>query len=228
MSSATLGRAATPSAPPRAAIPPARAAVAPGRYRDAPGAGWWWSAEMFALLGLEPGSGPPSLDLLLRHQHVEDRPRTLAALADARQLGCPFCLEVRVHLMAAPDRTLVLVGEPETGPDGTVTAVNGLLAELTDGPPGGDHRSMLAEIAQLRAAMVSRAAIEQAKGIVMVLTGCAEQAAFEVLAYISSNTHRKVRDVALALTDSACGRSPLPDDVATILRDACPPAARLG
>ena len=230
MSSATLNRRSTSPAPRSNGHPtgvPSAGGGGPGRYRYVPDAGWWWSAEMFLLHGMAPDSVQPSLDLLLRHQHPEDRPRTLAALADARRLGRPFCLEVRLRAAQAPERTVVLVGEPEADPAGTVTAVTGLAAELTHGPAGNDRKALLAQIAQLRAAMVSRAAIEQAKGIVMLLTGCAEDAAFDVLTFISSNTHRKVRDVAVALTESACGRSRLPDDMATILRDACPPTVRL-
>ncbi|MGY1813028.1 ANTAR domain-containing response regulator [Blastococcus sp. SYSU D00820] len=95
-------------------------------------------------------------------------------------------------------------------------------------PPADDRvRALEAEVEQLRTAMASRAAIEQAKGILMLLTGCGEQAAFETLAHISSNTHRKVRDVAVAITDSACGRSPLPADVQELIRDVCPPAVRM-
>jgi AmiR/NasT family two-component response regulator len=75
----------------------------------------------------------------------------------------------------------------------------------------------------MRAAMASRAGIEQAKGILMLLTTCGEQGAFDLLAHISSHTHRKVREVAQSITDSASGHSRLPDDVASILRDACPP-----
>ena len=44
--------------------------------------------------------------------------------------------------------------------------------------------------------MASRATIEQAKGILMLLTSCGDQVAFDLLAHISSHTHRKVRDVA--------------------------------
>ena len=80
------------------------------------------------------------------------------------------------------------------------------------------------EVAQLRAAMASRAAIEQAKGILMLLTGCTDQVAFDLLSHISGHTHRKLRDVAQAITASASGGAGLPADIATILRDACPPA----
>ncbi|RBY83494.1 ANTAR domain-containing protein [Blastococcus sp. TF02A-30] len=84
------------------------------------------------------------------------------------------------------------------------------------------------EVEQLRAAMASRATIEQAKGMLMLLTGCGEQVAFELLAHMSSHTHRKVRDVAEAITASACGHGRLPEDLSTILRDACPPEHRGG
>src|SRR3712207_4883352 len=80
------------------------------------------------------------------------------------------------------------------------------------------------EIAQLRTAMISRAVIEQAKGVLMLLTGCSDQVAFDLLTHISSHTHRKVRDIAQEVVASASGRSSLPADVRAIIRDACPPA----
>jgi hypothetical protein len=79
------------------------------------------------------------------------------------------------------------------------------------------------EVAQMRTAMASRAVIEQAKGILMLIAGCSDQVAFDVLTHISSTTHRKVRDLAMAITESACGRSPLPADVQDAIRDVCPP-----
>ena len=91
-------------------------------------------------------------------------------------------------------------------------------------PPDADRvRALEAEVSQMRTAMASRATIEQAKGILMLLTSCGEQVAFDLLAHISSHTHRKVRDVAEAITESAAGRTALPDEVSEILRDACPP-----
>jgi hypothetical protein len=91
-------------------------------------------------------------------------------------------------------------------------------------PPADDQvRSLETEVDQLRNAMASRAAIEQAKGILMLLMSCGDQVAFDLLAHISSHTHRKVRDVAVAIIESASGHRPLPDDVRDILHDACPP-----
>jgi hypothetical protein len=89
-------------------------------------------------------------------------------------------------------------------------------------------RALETEVAQLRTAMASRAVIEQAKGVLMLLTGCSDERSFQVLTHISSHTHRKVRDVAGELVASAAGRAELPADVREILRDACPPPRRTG
>ena len=89
-------------------------------------------------------------------------------------------------------------------------------------------RALETEVAQLRTAMASRAVIEQAKGVLMLLTGCGDERSFDLLTHISSHTHRKVREVAAELVASAAGRAELPADVRVILRDACPPPRRTG
>jgi hypothetical protein len=123
------------------------------------------------------------------------------------------------------------VGEPDLDAEGTVGAVEGICIDITDCPPAGTDLELVAtlrtEVEQLRFAMASRAAIEQAKGILMLLTSCSDKVAFDLLTHISSHTHRKVRDVAQALTESASGHARLPDDVRAILRDACPPEKSL-
>lgn len=50
--------------------------------------------------------------------------------------------------------------------------------------------------AQLREAMVSRATIEQAKGVLISRLGVTESVAFDYLVKLSQNSHRKLRDIA--------------------------------
>ena len=222
------GTRAEPAAPRDAlATEPVMHRIA-ARYRyDLRRAAWWWSAEMFVLQGLTDGAADASTELLLEHLHPEDRIATLAAFTGACTEARPFRVRTRVVRSDGGQREIVLTGEPETDCDGSVVAVQGVAIDLTDCPEPGrapDRTAALeAEVAQMRAAMASRANIEQAKGILMLLTSCGDSAAFELLAHISSHTHRKVRDVAQSITDSATGRAPLPDDVRTIVRDACPP-----
>jgi ANTAR domain/PAS fold len=202
-----------------------------GRYRfDRRSAAWWWSPEMTALHGLPP-EAQPDTDTLLAQQHPEDRDRVLAVLSAAGTAGRPFTLRTRIVRPDGERREVVLVGEPELDADGTVTAVEGLCIDITGcAPPGADVgrvEALQTEVEQLRAAMASRATIEQAKGILMLLTNCGGKVAFDLLTHISSHTHRKVRDVAQVLTESASGHARLPADVRAILRDACPPAQPL-
>ncbi len=58
------------------------------------------------------------------------------------------------------------------------------------------------EVGQLREAMASRAVIEQAKGMIMLLRRCSPDEAFEVLVHTSQHSHLKLRDVAAQLIAS--------------------------
>jgi hypothetical protein len=203
-----------------------------GRYRyDRRSGAWWWSPEMFTVHGLQPGAVEPGAEVLLQHQHPDDRPRMLAALTGACTGARAFTLRTRVVRADGRQRDVLLVGEPAMEPDGAVAAVEGLYIDVTDCPAPGSPADRVAaletEVEQLHAAMASRAAIEQAKGILMLLTTCSDRVAFDLLAHISSHTHRKVREVAQAIADSASGHARLPEDIRSILRDACPPARPL-
>jgi len=121
---------------------------------------------------------------------------------------------------------------PLTTPDLPAEPDGGAPAPPAEARPDGSRHAdadrtaaLETEVAQLRAAMASRAAIEQAKGILMLLTGSTDQVAFDLLSHISGHTHRKLREVALAITASASGGAGLPADIRTILRDACPPGS---
>ena len=208
--------------------PPAAGTRAAGRFRhDLRTGRWSWSPEMFAVLGLDPGTTDPGVEALVAWQHPDDRVRTLAAVTAAGR-GRAFAVEVRAE---DGQRAVVLVGEPEFDDEGRVAAVEGLCADITAGrPPGSDGaraQALATEVGQLRAAMASRAVIEQAKGILMLLTSCRDQTAFDLLGHISSHTHRKIRDVARAITESAAGGARLPEEIRSILRDACPPTPHL-
>ncbi|HYO36035.1 MAG TPA: ANTAR domain-containing protein [Geodermatophilus sp.] len=217
--------ATLPPRPPAHRPSAERRAGLSGRWRhDRRTGAWEWSAETTALLGL-PADGAGAEELIAVH-HPEDRPRTIDALSGALSGAQAFSLRVRVGAVGGPPRTVVLVGEPRLDTEGRVAGVEGLVVAGPEASADDDRVAALeAEVAQLRTAMANRAPIEQAKGVLMLLTGCGEQMAFELLAHISSRTHRKVRDVSLDLVASASGRRPLSADVREILRDACPPGA---
>lgn len=69
-----------------------------------------------------------------------------------------------------------------------------------------DATTTLAE--HMKAAMESRAVIEQAKGIIMGDRRCTADEAFQILTKLSQDTNRKVRDVAAALVARAAEPPP--------------------
>jgi hypothetical protein len=227
---AALPLSPAPTPDPGDGSPPVPRIAARYRYDRRSGT-WWWSPEMFALYGLAPDTPQPDTEAYLAYQRAEDRSRVLEAISGACATGRDFALETRIIRADGQERDVVLIGEPVLEAGGAVTAVEGMAIDITEcHPPGSPTeraQALQAEVDQLRAAMASRASIEQAKGILMLLTSCSEQVAFDLLAHISSHTHRKVRDVALVITDSAAGRTRLPDDVRAIIRDACPPTQPL-
>lgn len=80
-------------------------------------------------------------------------------------------------------------------------AVEAALAEITA------KTELSATADGMRAALISRAVIDQAKGIVMADKGCTADEAFAHLLELSSRSHVKVRDVAAALVEMTVSRS---------------------
>jgi len=105
--------------------------------------------------------------------------REAAALARARAVELRDCTDSLLG------ESLRLVRQVEAGSLG-----RNKVAELT------------ARVEDLRSAMESRAAIEQAKGVIIASTGCDEDAAFALLVQESQHTNRKLRDVARELVAS--------------------------
>ena len=200
-----------------------------GRFRVSPAGEHWWSPEVAQLHGITPAPARPSTERLLAQVHPDDRARVEQAFAQALTAGRSFAVEHRVQRPDGSTRTAVLFGESQRDDAGAVSGVSGLVIDVTGGRgdvgAGEQVEALVTEVEQLRAAMASRAAIEQAKGVLMLLMGCSEQVAFDLMAHISSHTHRKVRDVATVIVTSASGGTPLPADISEILHDAVPPAA---
>ncbi len=87
------------------------------------------------------------------------------------------------------------------------TAVAAILHEV-------DQRSELESLAQnLQEALTSRAAIDQAKGIVMAKYGCGPDEAFQRLVRLSSETNIKLRDIARMMVDAAASGRTLPSEL---------------
>src|SRR5690348_3972339 len=95
----------------------------------------------------------------------------------------------------------------------------------TAATPARDE-ALLAEVVELRArneqlgqALVSRAVIDQARGMVMALAPCTSEKAWDLLVDMSQRCNIKLRDVAAALV-ATTKDDPLPEPIRQELRQA--------
>lgn len=217
-----------------AALAPIEAALAPGdrppfgRYRlDLATGRWQWEDEVYVMHGFEPGEVVPTTQLMLSHKHPEDRPRVDGMLRHAATTGEPFSSVHRIYDADGGTRTLAVVGQGVRDPEsGLVTALVGWFVDMTRSQKEAAQREATASI---RASAERRAAIEQAKGVLMVVFRCTAEEAFERLRRASNAANIPVRDLALWLMGRYCGTdAPFPSqsETATFLAAPTPPDVR--
>lgn len=144
---------------------------------------WEWSEEVQRLHGYEPGTMTPTTDLVLSHKHPEDRPR-VAALIDT-MLGNrrgAFSTRHRIVDTAGVVHQVVVVGDQFCDDEGKVVGNYGFYVDVTPESRTDREDSITAKAAAIAE---RRGTIEQAKGMLMVVYGLDEDAAFNVLKSLS-------------------------------------------
>lgn len=153
---------------------------------------WEWSAEVQQLHGYEPGAVTPTTELVLSHKHPEDYAQVAATLDDIRRTHEPFSTRHRIITTGGDTRDVVVMGERIFDDNGDVVGTQGLYIDVT--PTAAQLRSGLTEAVAEFAE--HRAAIEQAKGILMYVYRVTADAAFELLIWRSQECNIKVRALA--------------------------------
>lgn len=169
-----------------------------GRYRlDLATGEWEWSDEVYEMHGFEPGQIVPTTPLMLSHKHPDDRARVDGVLREAAETGQPFSSVHRILDATGETRTLAVTGQGRRDPEtDRVTELFGYFIDVTDSQREAAARDATASI---RASAERRAVIEQAKGVLMVVYGADEDAAFDLLREASNAANIAVRDIALTL-----------------------------
>ncbi|MEZ0447490.1 ANTAR domain-containing protein [Cellulomonas sp. ICMP 17802] len=164
-----------------------------GRYRYTPPTGrWWWSDGMYVVHGMAPGDVVPTLALMSRHMHPQDRARVMDALGQCGLDGEPFGCQYRLLDLGGAEHWVTLTGAGEPGEDGQRT-VTGFLVDVTAAQRDAVAHRVNEELTQ---ALRSHAVIDQAKGAFMLGYGIDGDAAFELLRWGSQQ--RNVRLLTLA------------------------------
>ncbi len=165
---------------------------------DVPTDTWWWSSTLYTIYGFTPGEIVPTTALMAAHHHPDDRAGAVELITAAITAGQPFCSRHRILDARQRVHTAVTIGDGVRGDDGQIRQVRGYLIDVTDSL----HRDIAAATSlAVEQSAETRAAIEQAKGALMITYGLDEDEAFALLRWHSQHTNIKLRDIAAGITD---------------------------
>ncbi len=161
---------------------------------------WEWSDEVARMHGYEPGTVAPTTKLLLSHKHPEDRAHVQDLLDYALQSEGSFSSRHRFLDTAGNVHDAIVVADRMLDDSGAVVATAGYYIDLTNTFDETRHetrREVLDEA--LPDLFENRAAIEQAKGVLMYVYRISAEQAFRVLQWRSQETNVKLRALAKQL-----------------------------
>jgi PAS domain S-box-containing protein len=161
---------------------------------------WEWSDEVARMHGYEPGSVVPTTELLLSHKHPEDRAHVQDLLHHALYSGESFSSRHRFVDTRGAVHDAIVVADRIEDDEGTVVGTSGYYIDLTstiDETRSETRQEVLDEA--LPDLFENRAAIEQAKGVLVAVYRVTAEQAFRVLQWRSQETNTKVRALAKQL-----------------------------
>ncbi|HKV20230.1 MAG TPA: PAS and ANTAR domain-containing protein [Mycobacterium sp.] len=153
---------------------------------------WEWSDQVHRLHGYEPGTVVPTTQLVLSHKHPDDYVQVAATLDEIRRTHRTFSTRHRIIDTAGMVHDVIVIGDRLYDERGEVIGTHGFYVDVTDTNRARDEMvsAAVAEIAE------NRAAIEQAKGMLMLIYRITGESAFELLKWRSQETNVKLRVLA--------------------------------
>ncbi len=154
---------------------------------------WEWSPQVEQMHGYQPGTVVPTTELVLSHKHPDDYGPVAATIEEIRRTSGAFSTRHRIVDTRGEVHSVVVIGDQLYDDAGAVIGTHGFYVDVT--PSLREERQELlneavAEIAE------SRSAIDQAKGMLMLVYRIGEETAFELLRWRSQETNVKLRVLA--------------------------------
>ncbi|HEY2502588.1 MAG TPA: PAS and ANTAR domain-containing protein [Mycobacterium sp.] len=170
---------------------------------------WEWSDEVARMHGYEPGSVAPTTNLLLSHKHPDDREHVRDLLDHALHSGGSFSSRHRFIDTADGMHDAIVVADRIMDESGAVLGTAGYYIDLTDtfDEARFETRQEVLDEA-LPDLFENRAAIEQAKGVLIAVYRVSADQAFRVLQWRSQETNIKLRALAKQLVNEVVSLPP--------------------
>ena len=171
---------------------------------------WQWSDEVQQIHGYAPGEMPnPTTGEVLAHKHPDDYEYVRGALEASLRSRAPFSTRHRMVDRRGREHRIAIVGDVLRDAAGSVIGTQGFYIDVT--PAEDVVQARITEgVANV---MERRAVIEQAKGMLGLVYGLEDDAAFELLKWLSQQSNTKLRAIAERLVKEFRGLSApaLPD-----------------
>ena len=157
---------------------------------------WEWSDEVARMHGYEPGTVAPTTKLLLSHKHPDDRAHVQDLLDYALQSEGSFSSRHRFIDTRGNEHDAIVVADRMYDESGAVLGTEGYYIDLANTFDEARQEILDAALPDL---FENRAAIEQAKGVLMYVYRVSAEQAFRVLQWRSQETNVKLRALAKQL-----------------------------
>jgi len=153
---------------------------------------WEWSPQVEKMHGYLPGTVNPTTEMVLAHKHPDDYRQIADTLDLIRQTRQAFSSRHRIIDVHGRIHHVVVVGDLLREADRTVIGTHGYYVDIT--PSEREHQDQVT--AAVAVIAESRADIERTKGMLMLIYGMDNSAAFEMLKRRSQETNTKLRLLA--------------------------------
>lgn len=159
---------------------------------------WEWSEGVQRMHGYEPGTVTPTTDLVLSHKHPDDRRQVAATIDQILNTRQAFSTRHRIIDTHEQVRHVVVVGDRLLDDRGDVIGTHGFYIDVT--PPREQENEDIVS-AKLAEISETRGGIEQTKGMLMLIYGITDNAAFDLLKWLSQEANIKLRTLAEKISD---------------------------
>ncbi|MCV7444391.1 ANTAR domain-containing protein [Mycobacterium paraense] len=159
---------------------------------------WEWSEEVQRIHGYEPGTVTPTTDLVLTHKHPDDRGQVAATIDQILNTHEAFSTRHRIIDTGGHVRHIVVVGDKLFDEQGEVIGTHGFYIDVSPSVERTQDELVTARLAEISE---HRAGIEQAKGMLMLIYNIDEDAAFNLLRWLSQEANIKLRRLAEQIVD---------------------------
>jgi PAS domain S-box-containing protein len=154
---------------------------------------WEWSEQVQRIHGYEPGTVTPTTDLVLAHKHPDDRGQVAATIDQILNTRRAFSTRHRIVDTGGHVRHVVVVGDQLFDDRGEVIGTHGFYIDVSSVRDQAQEDIVSAKLAEISE---NRASIEQAKGMLMLVYRISDNAAFDLLKWLSQEANVKLRLLA--------------------------------